>query len=376
MHSSGVMESSLVVLAVAFISCLFLNGATALAFSKNPSSLRPFYSDSAIQRDCSHVLPNVTLNLYLNTTRFVVLTNNGVLFQSTLQERVKPLYLTATDVERIMLTAAQNTTSLQELVETNAILAWVGKHKDSDYWVLYISNMDELDMEQIGGTTCHVQPLREFGDELQSTVDAGILATANGLVEFHKSHSFCSNCGSPTVIAKAGACRTCFTGSCQRRIYPRMDLASIMLITSSCGKYALLGRKKSWPKGRYSTLAGFAEVGETIEDCCIRETLEESGVVVDPASVTFIASQPWPFPQSLMVGFRGRAYPQEQGTLPRIEVNVDEMENVQWFSRNICAREIRGRIICAGLRPNNARTRVSHSWAIQSGSTFDYSMGK
>jgi NAD+ diphosphatase len=129
-----------------------------------------------------------------------------------------------------------------------------------------------------------------------------------------------------------------------------MDLASIMLITSSCGNYGLLGRKKSWPKGRYSTLAGFAEVGETIEDCCIRETLEESGVIVDPTSVTFVASQPWPFPQSLMVGFRGRAYPQEQG-LPRIEVNVDEMENVQWFSREYVRERLEGGSSALGYNP-------------------------
>lgn len=337
------MESFSLISTVALISCLFFNGAASFAFTKkNPSILRPFYSDSDIQRDCSHVLLNVTSNVYLNTTRFVIQTNKGMLFHSS-KNRVEPIYFTSTDVERICLTNG----TLQESVETNAILAWLGKYKESDYWVCYTPNAKELDFEQIG-TTCHVQPLREFGDELESTVDAGILATANGLVEFHKSHSFCSNCANQTTIAKAGACRTC--SGCKRRIYPRMDLASIMLITSSCGNYGLLGRKKSWPKGRYSTLAGFAEVGETIEDCCIRETLEESGVIVDPTSVTFVASQPWPFPQSLMVGFRGRAYPQEQG-LPRIEVNVDEMENVQWFSREYVRERLEGGSSALGYNP-------------------------
>ncbi|KAL3933784.1 MAG: hypothetical protein SGARI_003627, partial [Bacillariaceae sp.] len=154
-----------------------------------------------------------------------------------------------------------------------------------------------------GSPAC--KPLREFGDVLESNEEAGILATAQGLMEFHKSHPFCSLCGGATTPAKAGASRKCT--SCQRSVYPRLDVAAIMLVTSPCDQYALLGRKESWPAGRYSTLAGFCEVGETLEDCCRRETFEESGVVVDPSTVQFVASQPWPFPRSLMVGFCAQA---------------------------------------------------------------------
>jgi NAD+ diphosphatase len=108
-----------------------------------------------------------------------------------------------------------------------------------------------------------------------------------------------------------------------------------------------------WPKGRYSTLAGFAEVGETIEDCCIRETLEESGVVVDPSTVRFVASQPWPFPRSLMVGFQAKAYPQETG-LPEVKVDVDEMEDITWFSRDYVRERLEGGSTALGYDPTTA----------------------
>ena len=117
-----------------------------------------------------------------------------------------------------------------------------------------------------------------------------------------------------------------------------------MLVTSPCDQYALLGRKQSWPSGRYSTLAGFCEVGETLEECCQRETFEESGVVVDPRSVVFAASQPWPFPRSLMVGFRAMAMmplssaaassSSSSSSLPEIIVDTNEMEDVRWFEKD------------------------------------------
>lgn len=346
------MRSSPSLLTVTAVLGLFVNALALSSMSKNsmnhPTSLRPFYSDSAIQRDRNHVLPDISSNLYLETTKFVLQTTDGMLHKSiisTIEEQrepqVEPLYFSSNDVDNML---AGRSLSLRDMVESDntSTLAWLGKYKESDYWVLYT---DELDMQQ---ADCSVKPLREFGDRLESTVDAGILATANGLVEFHKSHPFCSQCGSRSVIAKAGACRRC--QGCKKSCYPRIDLASIMLITSSCSNHALLGRKKAWPKGRYSTLAGFAEIGETIEDCCIRETLEESGVVVDPASVTFVASQPWPFPRSLMVGFQAKTYPQETG-LPRIEVDVNEMEDIQWFSREYVRERLEGGSTALGYNP-------------------------
>jgi len=310
------------------------------------NSLRPFYSDSEIQRDRSHVLADLNENLYLKTTKFVLQTQDGMLYKSIptskqREPRVEALYFSAVDVDSML----GDSLSLRNMVDSGATLAWLGKYKESDYWVLFA---DEVNLEP---TESDVKPLREFGDRLESITDAGVLATANGLVEFHKSHPFCSQCGSRSIIAKAGACRRC--SGCKKSTYPRIDLASIMLITSSCGNYGLFGRKKAWPKGRYSTLAGFAEVGETIEDCCIRETFEESGVVVDPSSVTFVASQPWPFPRSLMVGFQAKAYPQAKG-LPKIQVDVDEMEDIQWFSKDYVRERLEGGSTALGYDPTAA----------------------
>lgn len=168
----------------------------------------------------------------------------------------------------------------------------------------------------------------------------------------------------------------CSNENCRRSVYPRIDSATIMLVTSPCEKYALLGRKSSWPAGRFSTLAGFCEVGETLEECCQRETFEESGVVVDPASVRFDASQPWPFPRSLMVGFRARAMSTvisttdvvgesklsspSQPLLPEIIVDTNEMEDIRWFAKEF----VKERLSLSGstaltYQPNDAEAEFS-----------------
>ena len=172
--------------------------------------------------------------------------------------------------------------------------------------------------------------LRTFGEDLKDN-DAALLSTARGMILFHSNTKFCSSCGSQTISYKAGSARKCTNKDCRKSHYPRIEPASIMLVVSKCNQYCLLGRKKEWIKGRYSTLAGFLELGETMEMCMIRETLEESNVRIDPNSVQIIGTQPWLFPSSLMVGFFGVA--QEDG-LPSITIQENEMEDVRWFHRN------------------------------------------
>ena len=326
--------------------------------------LRPWYSDPAIDRDRSHVvqLENnagdewVTF-LQSDASRFVLISRDGFLHQTDAASAVaKPLYLSARHVNQLLAApvkpncgtddSASDLQSIEQIAtdrKGNHIFAWVGKYQDIDYFVVRVDRRIDTDdhgvddVEFLKGGGCSFLPLREFGDRLSNTVDAGFLGTAQGRVEFHLSHRFCSQCGSPTTSRSVGASRRC--GSCQRTVYPRLDVASIMLITSPCGNYALLGRKTTWPAGRYSTLAGFQEVGETMEECCIRETWEESGVMVDPATVQFVASQPWPFPQSLMVGFHARAAlvgddDGENDRLPTITIDRNEMQDIQWFSRD------------------------------------------
>ncbi len=146
--------------------------------------------------------------------------------------------------------------------------------------------------------------------------DAAIYALASGLFSWHSNTQFCSKTGSETDPDSAGHARrphmptpkTASPEAKQRRpraVYPRIDPAVIVAVTYN--DWLLLGRKKTWDLGRYSLLAGFAEVGETLEDAVIREVSEESGVVVDRSTIQYHSSQPWPFPQSLMIGFLGEA---------------------------------------------------------------------
>jgi NAD+ diphosphatase len=152
-------------------------------------------------------------------------------------------------------------------------------------------------------------------------VDAGLMVHAVALAEWHLSHRFCPRCGGRMEAAQAGHVLTCT--SCGRQHFPRTDPAVIMLVTD--GDRALLGRQPSWPEGRYSTLAGFVDPGESLEEAVAREVAEEAGVEV--ADVTYFGNQPWPFPSSLMVGFFASAVTTE------ISVDGEEISDARWFTR-------------------------------------------
>lgn len=165
--------------------------------------------------------------------------------------------------------------------------------------------------------------LREVGALLPAR-DAGLLVHAVALENWHRSHAFCSRCGHPTRKADAGHVRRCT--SCAAEHYPRTDPAVIMLVTDDRDR-CLLGRQSLWPEGRWSTLAGFVEPGESLEQAVVREVAEEAGVRV--ADVAYVASQPWPFPASLMLGFMATAHP--DGTA--ITVDGEELSEARWVSR-------------------------------------------
>jgi NAD+ diphosphatase len=164
--------------------------------------------------------------------------------------------------------------------------------------------------------------LREAG-MLLSPRDAGLMVHAVALENWQRLHRFCSRCGERTVITAAGHIRRC--PACGAEHYPRTDPAVIMLVTDDDDR-ALLGRQMHWPEGRFSTLAGFVEPGESIEQSVRREVLEEAGVVV--GQVDYVASQPWPFPSSLMLGFMAQAVSSE------ITVDGEEISEARWFSRD------------------------------------------
>jgi NAD+ diphosphatase len=150
--------------------------------------------------------------------------------------------------------------------------------------------------------------------------DSGLFAYAKALLLWQSRARYCGACGSATTLIRAGHCARCDNPDCKLQQFPRTDAAIIVIVTD--GSRCLLGRQAGWPEGRYSTLAGFVEPGETLEDAVRREVREEAGVEV--AQALYHSSQPWPFPGALMVGFRAIAGDS------RIHLG-DELEDARWF---------------------------------------------
>ena len=167
--------------------------------------------------------------------------------------------------------------------------------------------------------------LREVGALLPQR-DGSILAYARGLMHWHRHHRFCGRCGAPTESRKGGHLRVCTRPACGHEHFPRTDPAVIMLVHD--GESCVLGRRPGWPPGLHSTLAGFVEPGESLEEAVAREVLEEAGLEVPLAGIRYNSSQPWPFPASLMLGFHARA---ERAPLT---VYDEELESANWYSRD------------------------------------------
>jgi NAD+ diphosphatase len=202
--------------------------------------------------------------------------------------------------------------------------------------------------------TCEDEPFTELGEfhELRylGTVlppdDANLVAHARALVLWHASQVFCGICGSAARPAAAGNSRICINEHCRREIYPRVDPAIIVLVEN--GERCLLGRQASWPEHRYSTIAGFVEPGESVEDAVRREVYEETNIRV--GEVRYHSSQPWPFPSALMLGFTAQA------TSAEIELNDGELEDARWFTRD----ELRSDFPKLPFRISIARRLVDH----------------
>jgi NAD+ diphosphatase len=157
---------------------------------------------------------------------------------------------------------------------------------------------------------------------LLAAEDAGLLAHAQQLLHWRRTHRFCGVCGEPMSAGEAGHVRACPNG---HATHPRTDPVVIMLVVDREGDRILLGRQPSWPAGRYSALAGFVEPGETLEAAVAREVREEAGV--DVTDVVYRSSQPWPFPANLMLGFEATHAAGE------VRADEDELEDARWFTR-------------------------------------------
>jgi NAD+ diphosphatase len=190
--------------------------------------------------------------------------------------------------------------------------------------------------------------LRTVG-ALLSDRDVGLFVHAVALDNWHGTHTHCARCGARTVVAAGGHIRRCPGDGSEH--FPRTDPAVIMLITDTEDR-ALLGRQHSWPARRFSTLAGFVEPGESAEQAVAREVREEAGVEV--GEVRYFASQPWPFPSSLMLGFYGRAVTTEI-------VLEDELAEARWFTRDVLVSEISAGSL--GLPPSvSIARRLIEGW--------------
>ena len=193
--------------------------------------------------------------------------------------------------------------------------------------------------------------LRMAGGQM-SPEDAGIAATAKAVFEWKRRHGFCSACGQRSEVKEAGWKRVC--PACKVEHFPRTDPVTIMLPTFQ--EHCLLGRQAVWPKGRYSTLAGFIEPGESIEAGCAREVKEEAGLTV--VSVRYHSSQPWPFPTNLMIGLIAEV--SDQNATP----DQTELEEVRWFTREEMGRLLRGEIDGVGVPPPFAIAhQLMKTWA-------------
>jgi NAD+ diphosphatase len=153
--------------------------------------------------------------------------------------------------------------------------------------------------------------------------EAGVLGYARAMVTWRRRHRYCGSCGAKTLPAKGGHVLVCANPVCRHEQFPRIDPAIIVLVSDA--ERALLGRQAAWPVGRYSTIAGFVEPGESLEDAVAREVLEETGVQVD--RIEYHSSQPWPFPSSLMLGFVAHAVTHE------VHLKDEELEDARWFTR-------------------------------------------
>jgi NAD+ diphosphatase len=162
--------------------------------------------------------------------------------------------------------------------------------------------------------------LRDAGARLEQT-EGGLAAYLVALLNWHRRHRFCANCGNPTSVDQAGLARAC--ASCGASHFPRID--PVVIMTVEHDDRLLLGRRAGWPAGRFSVLAGFVAPGETPEEAVVREVREESGI--EAAAPRYVTSQPWPFPSSLMLGFAARSVGGEP------TAGDGELAEIGWFTR-------------------------------------------
>ena len=218
-----------------------------------------------------------------------------------------------------------NRDEIENLGLDPSALVFLGLDEDIPLFAADVSEFEETSLHSILGDNEFID-LRQTG-WLLNACEAALLAYARGLVYWNRHSQFCSTCGSPTEIQHGGHLKLCTNAQCARMIFPRTDPAVIMLVEhrpESGPPRCLLARNARFPSRMMSTLAGFVDPSESLEQTVRREVYEESGIQV--TNVTYQASQPWPFPSSIMLGFRALALTTE------IRIDKIEIEEAGWFS--------------------------------------------
>ena len=223
--------------------------------------------------------------------------------------------------------------------EQNVI--FLGLFRNNPAFAVSIDRRQEAPFADLG----EFKDLRFLGTVLPPD-EANLVAHARAIVLWHNASLFCSKCGSASQPEAGGNTRRCCNPVCNTELFPRTDPAIIVLVAD--GDRCLLGRQADWPEGRYSTIAGFVEPGESLEDAVRREVYEETNIRV--GRVSYHSSQPWPFPSSLMLGFIAEA------TSTDIRLNDGELDDARWFTRN----ELRSGDTGLPFRISIARRLVNH----------------
>lgn len=207
------------------------------------------------------------------------------------------------------------------LLDKSETIILLGKEKGRVYFAIALPS-DDPSMPANFATLGRFRELRDTAAWLPPK-DAALLAYSRAILYWHHHKRFCGSCGSPTRSVECGHMRICTSEQCRQEHFPRTDPAIIVLVT--WGEYCLLARQPSWPKAFYSTIAGFVEPGESLENAVVREVLEETGIHL--RGVHYHSSQPWPFPSSIMLGFTAEAATRD------IKLGRDELEDAAWFTR-------------------------------------------
>lgn len=247
------------------------------------------------------------------SARFTVLQNGKHLVEKS-DQQTRPCFFAFAEVSRHLL---------------DGEYIYLGNRDGAAYFAAEVdANFDPGPVGRL-----ELRPLASLFDH----ADAALHAYARAMLHWHRGHRFCGYCGQPTRLAAAGHERRCENRQCSTEtLFPRVDPAIIVLVTR--GDRCLLGRHNKWHGDRFSTIAGFVEPGESIEQAVRREVHEESGVAV--GAVHYHSSQPWPFPSSLMIGFNA------EGDSETISLNDGELAEARWFTR----AELREQILGGQLR--------------------------